>query len=51
VLVTAAVVAVGMRLIDTDPPPKLCHSATEDSVILDCDWRGGAWHPYPEGTP
>lgn len=23
----------------------VCHSATEDSAIVDCDYRGGAWHP------
>lgn len=22
----------------------VCHAATEDSVIKDCDYRDGAWH-------
>ena len=34
--------AVGYRVWHTDQP--VCHSTTEDSVILDCDYRDGGWY-------
>jgi hypothetical protein len=47
VLVYAAflVAAFGAGMVYGRNHAPKCHSATEDSVILDCDYRHGAWHP------
>jgi hypothetical protein len=36
-----AVAFIGLSQADR----AVCHSATEDSIITDCDYRHGAWYP------
>jgi len=45
-LALAAVLGAGAGVLVEHPRRSgpVCHSATEDSVIGDCDYRDGAWY-------
>jgi hypothetical protein len=41
----AAIVLIVLHLLGGDQEPgPVCHSVTEDSTILDCDYRDGGWY-------
>lgn len=45
IMVLGVVAGITITALSEDAHPRLCHSLTEDSRILDCDFRNGAWHP------
>jgi hypothetical protein len=43
-MITVIVGSLIMRAWFAPSDGPVCHSATEDSVIVDCDYRNGGWY-------
>jgi len=44
-LILAAIAAAGLTVAcEKCPTQPVCHSASEDGVITDCDFRDGGWY-------
>jgi len=40
----ALLLSIGVTNLVAANEPPVCHAKTEDSVIIDCDYRNGGWY-------